>query len=407
MTTNVVVGAGQAGVHAATAMRRSGVAGRIVLVGEEQSLPYERPPLSKAYLSSPDDIKLDHFYEPGEFSRLDIDVITGVRVESINAAAKTISLTLGGELSYDALILATGSRPRRLQFPGAERALHLRTFDDAELLRSRLAPGVSVLCIGAGVIGLEVAASARQRGCVVTVVDVAETVMGRSLDRAMASRVRELHESRGVRFVLGASVTELNDTHAVLSSGETIAADVVLFGIGVERRTDIARAAGIAVDRGILVDERGRTSEPDIYAAGEVAEFFLGQTGKHQTMESWRHAQDHGAFVGRVVGGTDEDYALSSWFWSDQYDVNLQFVGVTAGNEIATSVRRPASENADCTFYLDGNDLVIGAIGWNTPKDIMAATRIIAQARPIEAARLADPDVQLRSFVGRSAVVSA
>lgn len=386
-------------------MRRAGFAGRIVLIGDEQSLPYERPPLSKGYLRAEDSSKLDHFYEPAEFSGLDIEVITGVTVDRIDPAGKRVSLSLGGELGYDALVLATGSRPRRLAMPGHERALHLRTFEDAEQLRSRLVRGASVLCIGAGVIGLEVAAAARQRGCIVTVVDVADTIMGRSLDVQMAAQLRDLHESQGVRFILNAEVAELTADEAILASGERVAAAVAIFGIGVERCVDLARKAGIAVNRGILVDGRGRTSDPAIYAAGEVAEFWSDRAGAHLALESWRHAQDHGALVGRVLAGADETYREVTWFWSDQYDVNIQFIGVTAGEAIASRVRRENGEGAHSVFYLDPVGAMVGAIAWNAPRDIMAATRIIAQGRPVDVSQLADPAVPMQSIVKNKATL--
>jgi 3-phenylpropionate/trans-cinnamate dioxygenase ferredoxin reductase subunit len=407
MSTHVIVGAGQAGAQAATAMRRAGFAGRIVLIGDEQSLPYERPPLSKGYLSQ-DSSKLDHFYEPAEFAALGIEVITGVTVDRIDPAGRRVSLSLGGDLPYDALVLATGSRPRRLVMPGHETALQLRTFEDAERLRSRLTRGASVLCIGAGVIGLEVAAAARQRGCSVTVVDVAGNIMGRSLDLPMATQLRELHESRGVRFMLGAEVAELADSSALLTTGERIAADVAIFGIGVDRRVELARDAGIAVNRGVLVDGKGQTSHAGVYAAGEVAEFWSELAGTHLALESWRHAQDHGALVGRVLAGADETYREVTWFWSDQYDVNIQLIGVTAGDRIADRVRRENGPGSHSVFYFDAAGSMVGAIAWNAPRDIMAATRIITQGRMVDASLLVDPGVSLQTIIrDRSALVQS
>ncbi|PXW63439.1 p-cumate 2,3-dioxygenase ferredoxin reductase subunit [Chelatococcus asaccharovorans] len=401
MRTHVVVGAGQAGAHAAVAMRRAGFGGRIVLIGEEASLPYDRPPLSKSFLLAEDEPRLTHFFEPAVFSSLRIEAMVGVKVEAIDLAARRIALTYGGGLDFDALLLATGSRPRCLNVPGGERGLAIRTFDDASQLRQRLIAGQSVVCIGAGVIGLEVAAAAQARGCSVSVLDVERTVMSRSLAPELGVLVQQLHEHHGVTFEGAVAVAAIEGDSVVLGDGRRLPADTVVCGIGVVRNIDLARAAGIATRAGILVDPYGRTSADGIYAAGEVAEFPLA--GGHGVWESWKHAQDHGALVGRVMAGAAQPYNEVPWFWSDQYGVNIQVVGDATGAAAAQVVDRGKRDGPSfCAFFLDAQSHVIGAFGWNAPKEVAAATRMIRRAMAITPDRLADPSVSLQTVLATS-----
>jgi 3-phenylpropionate/trans-cinnamate dioxygenase ferredoxin reductase subunit len=403
MLTNIVVGAGQAGGCAAIAMRRAGFAGRIVLLGDEGALPYERPPLSKEFLSSTNDLGLTHFYEPAAFAAAEIEVVLGVSAEAIDLAAGRLSLSMGGTIPYDSLVLATGSRPRRLQVPGAERARVLRTFRDAVALRSALLPGARVVCIGAGVIGLEIASSARARGCHVTIVDIAATVMSRTLDPGHASAIADLHRRNGVELALENSVAEIGPENVILTNGTRLPADVVVAGIGVERNTALARDAGIVSRRGIITNASGLTTAERIYAAGEVAEFLSLRLGTHTVLETWRHAQDHGALVGRVAAGNAETYEEVLWFWSDQHGVNLQFAGDTTGLAASRVVHRGEyGSSSFASFHIDAHGTVIGAVGHNAGKDIAAALRLIRQRIVISPELLADVGVSIQRIVAEA-----
>ena len=402
MLVNVVVGAGQAGAHAAVAMRRAGFGGRIVLIGDESAIPYERPPLSKAFIASEDEVPLVHFFEPATFAAESVEVITGVRAEAIDLAAGRLELGFGGTMPFDKLVLATGSRARRLSLPGAELSHTLRTYGDAMRLRAGMSRGKRVVCIGAGVIGLELAASARARGCEVTVVDVAASVLSRSLDPRLAELLIELHERNGVEFVLSATVEAIDRDGVVLGGGRTIPADIVIAGIGVERNIGLALQAGIRTRRGILVDASGVTSAPNVLAAGEVAEFHSRRLGGHTLLESWRHAQDHGALVGRVAAGAAEEYHEVPWFWSDQYGINLQFAGDTSGNGTHTIDRGERGSESFTTFFLDAGGSVVGALGCNAPKEVAAALRMIRSRLAVPRDLLADPATSMQRLVSQA-----
>lgn len=397
MPTNVVVGAGQAGAHAAIAMRRAGFTGRIVLIGDESALPYERPPLSKAFIASEEEVPLVHFFEPATFAAEGIEVITGVRAEAVDVRASRVMLGFGGEIPFDQLILATGSRPRRLSVPGAELAHTLRTYGDAMSLRARMEPGRRVACIGAGVIGLELASSARARGCEVTVVEVAASVLSRSLDPRLAMLVVNLHERHGVEFAFSSSVEAIEPDGVILGDGRKLAADLVIAGVGVERNLELARQAGIKTNRGILVDASGRTSTPNVLAAGEVAEFQSRQYESFRLLESWRHAQDHGALVGRVAAGLAEEYSEVPWFWSDQYGVNLQFAGDTTGAGSAhVADRGDRGSDSFATFFIDAGGAVVGAVGYNAQKEVAAALRMIRGRLKIPGETLSDQSIPIQ-----------
>lgn len=400
MAINVVVGAGQAGAHAAIAMRRAGFGGRIVLVGDEGALPYERPPLSKGFIASQEEVPLVHFFEPATFAAEAVEVITGVRAEEIDLGAGRLRLGLGGSIPFDRLVLATGSRPRQLTLPGGERALTLRSYADAMRLRARLMPGEKVVCIGAGVIGLEIASSATARGCSVTVVDVEASAMSRFLEPGLASLVRQLHERRGVEFAFSSSVAAIGPTAVALTDGRMLPADLVVAGVGIVRNIELAAQSGLMTHRGILVDPSGRTSHAQVMAAGEVAEFRSNRLDTHLVLESWRHAQDHGAMVGRVAAGAQEEYEPVPWFWSDQHGVNLQFAGDTSGaGQVQAVDRGDRRSDSFATFFTDADHRVVGAAGFNAPKEVSGALRMIRAGLRIRGDQLSDRSISLQRLV--------
>ena len=398
--TCLILGAGQAGGWAAVTLREAGFAGRIVLIGEEPWLPYERPPLSKATLTAETEPPIAYFRDPARYAAHGIETLTGVRATGIEREARRLRLADGRDLSYDRLLLATGGRARALTVPGGERALRLRTLEDARAIRARLATARRVVCIGAGVIGLEVAASARARGAAVTVLEAAARPMGRSVSPEGAAFVARLHRDAGVELRCGVAVAAIepagDGTELVLTAdGGAFPADVVLAGVGMERELDLAKAAGLALDGGIAVDPWGRSSDPAIFAAGDVAAFPHPLfPGRRLRLEAWRHAQNHGIAVGRAMAGVEAPpYDDIPWFWTDQHGVNLQVAGFPA--EAARSVVRVDRDRVFVAVHLDAADRVIGVTAAGSPRDIRAGTALIRAGCPVDPRAVADASVPL------------
>ena len=392
----VIVGAGQAGAHAAVAMRQAGFAGRIVLLGDETERPHERPPLSKAMLTALDEPPISYFHPEAHYAEQTIETRHGIRAEAIDAGAHAVHLADGTRQPYSALLLATGGRARRLDVPGADRVLYLRTLDDARLLRGHLRPGARIVCIGAGVIGLEVASSARARGCRTTVVEAGPSVMGRSLPPVVADWLTALHVSAGVDLQLGMEVAAILPTAVLCRDGTEIPADAVVAGIGMDRNTELAEAAGLAVDRGIEVDEFCRTSAPGIYAAGDVAAFWVPRLHHRVRLETWRHAQDHGTAAGQAMAGSGTPYDVVPWFWTDQHGRNLQIAGDPTGRLVLRGDPGAAPFSA---WFLGESGALNGIVGIDSPREVRAAQSIIRASRGVDPALLADPAVPARRLL--------
>ena len=393
--TAIIVGAGQAGGHAAIALRDAGHAGPILLIGDETERPHERPPLSKDMLTAAEEPPLSYFHAEDRYAEKDVQLLCGTAVTAIDPAAKAVQLADGRRLEYAKLLLATGGRARRLQVPGAERVLYLRTVDDARYIRPRLTPGARIVCVGAGVIGLEIASSARARGCAVAVIEAGPTVMGRSLVPDMAEWLAALHRNAGVDLHLNSPVAAIAPDHVRCADGRILPADTVIAGIGMERNLALAEAAGLKLDGGIAVDEFGRTSVPDIYAAGDVAAFWVPRLQRTMRLKSWRHAQNHGIAVGRAMAGILEPYDEVPWFWTDQHGTNLQMAGTVEG-VVQAIVRGDKSASSFSVWYLDGGGSLIGVVGINAPRDVRAAQSLIRAGRPIDPAAIADPAFPLQ-----------
>jgi 3-phenylpropionate/trans-cinnamate dioxygenase ferredoxin reductase component len=401
--THVIVGAGQAGAWAAMAMRQAGFAGRILLVGEEPWRPYERPPLSKAMLIQDPEPPVLFFHDERRYAEQGIELLLETRAATIDAPAHRLTLTDGRRLPYDRLLLATGGRPRALPVPGGERVHLLRTLADARVLRERLGAARRVVCIGAGVIGLEIASSARARGCAVTVLEAAPIALGRCVSPEVADYVVGLHRAAGTDLHFNVAIEAVEhgvDGSARVScrGGECFDADLVVAGIGMERNLDLAAGAGMALAGGIAVDELGRSSEPDIYAAGDVAAFLHPFYGRRLRLESWRHAQNHGIAVGRAMCGDAVPYDDIPWFWTDQHGVNLQVTGLPG--DAARTVVRVNHPRAFIAVHLAEDDTVVGVSAANAPREIRAGTALIKSRKPADPVLLADPAVPLQRLLG-------
>ena len=394
MTRNIVViGGGPAAVFAAVEAKKRDASAAVTLVSDEASEPYEKPPLSKAVLlgkARPEDAPIAG---PGGLAKHGVALRTGARCTAIDRKQREI-VAAGERLPYDALVVATGSLMRELPLlpPGMPRVHYLRTDEHARMLKADLARCKHLVVIGAGLIGLEVAASAAELGIQVTVIEFAPRVMGRACDEETAAAVLAEHQHHGVEIELNAAVTEVttqDDGRIALetNTGDLFAADIVVVGVGVMPDVALAEAAGLRVQDGIVVDAQCRTSDPDIFAAGDCTRFPQG-LGSLTRLENWRHAQDHGAVAGRNAAGASESYDAPPSFWSEQYDLYIQ--GVGWHDPAAQVIRRPLPGKS--TLMLGCRDGVLRhAFGINAQRDLAAIRRLIERRIPVDTAALADP----------------
>ncbi len=402
MTTDtiVIVGAGQAGGWAAQTLRTDGHAGAIVLIGDESHIPYERPPLSKAVLSGDATAESTYLIQREAFDRLALDWRPGVRVMAIDRVTKKLQLSAGKPIAYDKLILCNGGRARPLHVPGADLpgVLALRNLDDARTLAQALIAGNRLVVVGGGWIGLEVAATAHRKGMSVTVVEVMKRLCERTVPPEISEYLFRLHATHGTELVLGAGVEKVSrdadgTLTVMLANGRELDCDTVVVGIGLLPNDELARDAGLACDGGVVVDAQCRTSDPDIFAAGDVASWHCAWAGRRMRLESWQNAQEQGIAAARSALGIDVDHQPLPWFWSDQYDSNLQIYGMPTAAHRVVERRAPGSESF-ILFYLEG-DVVSAAVGPNAARDLRFARRLIEQRKVVDPARLADVQVPM------------
>jgi len=397
--TLVIVGASLAGAKAAEGARAAGFDGRVVLVGEEQERPYERPPLSKAVLRGEVAPETTRVHDDEFYASHGIELLTGRTVEALEPDARLIRLDGGEHLPFTSAVVATGASPRRLDVPGSDLAgvHYLRTVDDSRRLGAAIRDAHRVAVIGAGWIGSEVAASARQMGAEVVIVDPGPTPLHRVLGEEIGEVFGRLHHDQGVQLRLRTGVGELRGPgtveQVVLTDGEVQAADVVVVGVGVTPRVELATAAGLKVDNGIVVDERLESSVPGVYAAGDVASAWHPRYGRHLRVEHWAHALDQGLAAGANASGRTEAYTQLPYFFSDQYDVGLEYVGHSDPTDVVAVRGSLADREFIAFWHRDG--IVTAAMNvnvWDVVEDLKA---IVAAGRRLEPGRLADPAVAL------------
>jgi 3-phenylpropionate/trans-cinnamate dioxygenase ferredoxin reductase subunit len=401
--STVVVGAGVAGVWTAEQLRRAGYDGSVVLVGGEAHLPYDRPPLSKEYLTEPG--AAAPLLAPEEhYKAQDIELELGVPVADLDLDRQRLTFADGRLLSYDDLVLATGSRARSLAcVPPADNVFYLRSLDDATGLRSILQDRPRVVIAGGGFIGLEVAAASRCMGAEVTVVEGADAPLELVVGRHLGECVARLHEAHGVEVVTGETVERvIGDrlvTRVVTSAGRVLDCDALVVGVGAVPADELALAAGVPVEGGVLVDSCCRAGAPHVWAVGDVARLCHPVLGEAVRVEHWDTARRHAAVAAASITGRQEPCTRLPWFWSDQYDVNFQYVGYALRwDELLV---RGAPDDMDFTaLYLQGGR-VRAALSAGRPRDVRAVERIIASGRLVERSVLADPSTDLRRL-GRS-----
>jgi NADPH-dependent 2,4-dienoyl-CoA reductase/sulfur reductase-like enzyme len=398
----VIVGASLAGAKAAETLREEGFDGTVVLIGAENERPYERPPLSKGYLLGRDDRESVFVHPADWYPGHDVDLRLGATAASIDRRARRVVLADGEQVPYDRLLITTGCSPRRLNIPGAglDGVLYLRTVADSERLGAALRGGGRVVVAGAGWIGLETAAAAREHGCQVTVVEPEATPLQRSVGPELGEVFARLHRSHGVTFRLNEGLSELIGsggavTGVLTSMGEELAADIVIAGIGAVPNTAIAADAGLAVDNGVVTDAALRTSDPDIFAAGDVANAFHPLLGRRIRVEHWANARSGGPAAARSMLGKDVCYDPVPYFFSDQYDLGMETAGLPEPGSYDDVVYRGDTESGEfIAFWLAGRVVVAGMNVniWDVNDDIQALIRSGAQ---VDVARLADPGIPL------------
>ena len=394
----VIVGAGQAGGQLAAGLRQSGHEGVIVLLGEEPQPPYQRPPLSKQHLAGKVGLDKVHLKPESFYAEQDIDLRTGCRVTAVDRDRRQIELDDGTTLGYDRLVLATGSRVRRLDLPGADlNGIHyLRTLDDMQALQVDLRSGARLVLVGGGYIGLEVAAVATGLGLEVTVLEQAEQLMARVVGPEMGDFYRREHEAAGVDVRTGVRVEAFEGEDRVRAvrdaDGHRHPADVVLVGVGVVPETSLAEAAGLAVSDGIEVDAHCVTADPAILAIGDCAG-FPGPEGSRRRLESVPNALATARTAAATLRGEDKPYREVPWFWSDQYDLKLQIAGRRDGHDRTVLRGDPARRQFMVLYLREGVLIAVESVG--NPREFMTLRQTIARGQHVDPEKLADPDTPL------------
>ncbi|MGY1615505.1 NAD(P)/FAD-dependent oxidoreductase [Geodermatophilus sp. SYSU D00691] len=393
----VVVGGGLAGARAVSTLREEGHDGPLTLVAAEPYLPYERPPLSKGYLTG--SAELDSVFVHPEQWYADNDVLLrlGTRVTALDRAASRVALDDGDVLAYDRVLLATGAVPRRLTVPGADELAprYLRTIEDSQALKASFTAGARVVIVGAGWIGLEAAAAARAAGAEVVVLEYAELPLLRVLGPEMAQVFADLHRDHGVDLRCGVRIASARAGALVLEDGSEVAGDVVLAGVGIAPDVALAEAAGLEVDDGVVVDASLRSSDPAVFAAGDVARAFHPRYGRHLRVEHWANALNQPLTAARSMLGKPTVYERLPYFFSDQYDLGMEYTGLAEpGGYDRVVVRGDLEAREFVAFWLSG-DRVVAGMNVNVWDVVGPIQELIREAVPVDPERLADPDVPI------------
>ena len=402
MPTTIIAGAGHAGGQTALSLRQAGYEGRIVVCGDEPVPPYQRPPLSKKYLSG--ELALERvFLRPESFyGTHDIELRLGNAVREIDPERRSVVLDGGESLAYTDLVIATGSRPRRLDLPGADlgNVFYLRSLEDADAIGKELVAGRRLVVVGGGYIGLEIASTAKGLGLEVCVVEAAERILGRVTAPEMSAYYAGAHRARGVDVRLSTGIVSFEGDGAVrgvVCEDETIPADVVVIGIGIVPDEKLAAAAGIPCDDGIVVDERCATAADHVYAVGDCTRHPNPILGRTLRLESVHNALEQARTAATNIAGTPAKYEQVPWFWSDQFDLKLQMVGMSRGYD--TIVQRGSMDADDfAVFYLkEGVLIAVDAV--NRPREFMACRKLVPQRPTIDPAKLADESIPMKEMV--------
>jgi len=397
MPTFVIAGASLAGAKAAETLRDEGFDGQIVLIGAEPDLPYERPPLSKGYLLGNDERDSFTVHPADWYAEHDVDLRLGTTVTGIDRVTSAVALSDGSTVPYDKLLLTTGASPRRLEFPGSDRdeVLYLRTVEDSDRLRAAFQPGTRVVVAGAGWIGLETAAAARGADCSVTVLEPQSGALQEQLGPELGAVFAALHRAHGVEFRFGERAAEFRPGLVITSAGAEVPADILVVGIGAAPNVQLAQAAGLDVDNGVLTDESLRTSGENIFAAGDVANSFNPLLGRRVRVEHWANALGGGPAAAKSMLGQPVVYDPVPYFYSDQYDLGMECAGLpTPGSYDQVAYRGDPASGEFIAFWLSAGRVIAGmnVNVWDVNDDIQS---LIRSARPIDPTRLTTPEIPL------------
>lgn len=402
--TCIIIGASHAGASLANAVRKEGWQGKILVIGDENAMPYHRPPLSKALLNGEKTADQIDLFKSTVYDKANIEFKLGVKVETIDRENKEITLNNGEKLQYDKLGLCTGARVRELPIPGhdLDGIFYLRTLSDAQSIQQQVKEGNKAVIVGGGYIGLETAASLRKLGMEVTVLEMMHRVLERVTAPELSEYYTQLHEGHGVKIYTEAQAVEFKGdggkvTQVVCNNDLTLDADMVIIGIGVIPNTEIAEDAGLQAENGILVDEFAQTADPDIVAAGDCTNHPNDLLGFRLRLESVPNATEQARTAAASVCGNQKSYHSLPWFWSDQYDVKLQIAGFNKGYDRVV-LRGEPSSNQFVAWYLKGDD-ILAADCINSSKEFMQAKKIIAQKIPLSDELLADASNDLKALV--------
>ena len=400
MTRTLIIGAGQAGRRTAELLRGLDAEREILLLGDETEPPYDRPPLSKEILLGEERPRGLMQRDAQAYAAQRITLRLGECVTGIDLGAARVETATGERIAYDSLVIATGARARTLSIPGAgdPRVMTLRSMADARILAARLRPGVRLVVAGAGLIGLEVAAAAIQRGCAVTVLETGDRAMARGMPEAIGTRIEAWHRAAGVALEFGCALTAVQpgpDALHLSTSRGPIEADLLLVAIGAVPNAELAGGAGIVEEGGILADANGRTSHPQVFAAGEVASIWQERAGRHIRFETWQVAQYQPVAVANVLCGTPKPYAELPWHWTDQYGHNVQILGA---HDAALEWLEREEGDRLVSLGIDAEGRVQGAVLIDSGREATPLRRIIAGGRPMDRERLLDPSVTLRQL---------
>ncbi len=404
----VIVGGGQAAAQACASLRLFGYEGAITLIGEEAALPYQRPPLSKAYMKGELAEERLYFKPAAWYEDQKIDTVLSVRATKIDREAQTVEMEHGGSVSYDALIISTGSRPRPLPIDGADLdgVFDLRDLADVERIRPRMIAGKKLVIVGAGYIGLEAAAVARQLNLDVTVLEMADRVLARVTSPIMSEFFNAEHTRQGATIRTGAMLSALEGedgkvTKAVLADGTHLEADIVLVGIGILPNVELAQDAGITCDNGIVTDRDARTNDPRVFAAGDCAARPLVHYGRDGRLESVHNAIEQGKLAAAAIMGKPRPPEDCPWFWSDQYDLKLQIAGLSHGYDQAV-VRGDIEARKFAVFYLqEGKLIAVDAI--NSPPEFLASKKMIMTGAHLAPEVLSDTSQSMKEIAAAAA----
>lgn len=399
----VIVGAGHAAGQVVASLKQQKFSGEILLVGDEAHLPYQRPPLSKKFLAG--ELAADRLYVKPEsfYEDPQIEVRLQTRVTAIDRQQKRLQTADGDDIRYDKLILALGSRVRRLPIEGADLdgVHYLRTIADVDGIRGELSSKKNAVIVGAGYIGLEVAAVVRQMGLEVTVVEMADRVMSRVVSPEISDFYQIEHSTQGVRLRLSTGVSAFRGESRIESvetaDGELIPADFVVVGVGIAPNTELASAAGLNVENGIVVDDRCQSSDPDIYAVGDCTNHPNSIYDRRLRLESVHNALEQAKTAVSNICGNESHYSQVPWFWSDQYDLKLQIAGLSEGYDDVVIRGNPADRSFACLYLRGGKLIATDAV--NSPKDFVQSKALIAAKSSVDPEQLRDSDVQLKDLV--------